>query len=33
MGEDMSILSVENISKTFGGLKALMSVSFDVKQG
>ena len=29
----MSILSVENISKTFGGLKALMSVSFSVKQG
>jgi len=33
MGKDMSILSVENISKTFGGLKALMSVSFSVKQG
>jgi branched-chain amino acid transport system ATP-binding protein len=33
MGEDMSILSVENISKTFGGVRALMSVSFSVKKG
>ncbi|MEW6334107.1 MAG: ABC transporter ATP-binding protein [Thermodesulfobacteriota bacterium] len=29
----MSIITVEEISKTFGGLKALMSVSFSVKQG
>jgi len=29
----MSILTVEGLSKTFGGLKALSSVSFSVKQG
>lgn len=29
----MSILAVEGLSKTFGGLKALCSVSFSVKQG
>lgn len=29
----MSILAVEGVSKTFGGLKALSSVSFSVKQG
>ena len=36
MGEDMSdtvILSVKGINKTFGGLKALVDVSFDVYQG
>ncbi|MCX8023076.1 MAG: ABC transporter ATP-binding protein [Syntrophorhabdaceae bacterium] len=33
MIEDEVILSVKNISKTFGGLKALMDVSFDVKRG
>lgn len=29
----MSILTVEGLSKTFGGLKALSSVSFSVRQG
>ncbi len=29
----MSILTVDGISKTFKGLKALISVSFDVKEG
>lgn len=29
----MSILAVEGLSKTFGGLKALSSVSFSVRQG
>ncbi len=36
MGESMSddiILSMKGISKTFGGLKALVDVSFDVKRG
>jgi len=36
MGEGMSeepILSVKGISKSFGGLKALMDVSFDVQSG
>ena len=29
----MSILTVEGIDKTFGGLKALSGVSFSVKKG
>jgi branched-chain amino acid transport system ATP-binding protein len=36
MGEGMRkepILSVKNISKSFGGLKALIDVSFDIQQG
>src|SRR4030065_1222347 len=36
MGEGMRkepILSVKNISKSFGGLKALINVSFNVQQG
>ena len=33
VGRRMSILTVEGLEKTFGGLKALSGVSFSVKQG
>jgi branched-chain amino acid transport system ATP-binding protein len=33
MSDDKVIISVKSISKTFGGLKALSDVSFDVYQG
>ncbi len=33
MGENTALLQVENISLSFGGVKALQGVSFDVKSG
>lgn len=29
----MSLLQVENLTKSFGGLKVLTGVTFDVKEG